>query len=324
MTLALFFVGFLFIIKGADLLVTGAGSIAARFDIPAIVVGLTIVSFGTSMPELSVSVLASLDGYTDLAIGNVLGSNIANILLVLGVAAMIAPLPVRSSTLLSEIPFSLTAALLVGFLANASLFSATAELTISRLDGVFLLLFLVLFIAYIFKITKDGQGAGFGKEALTDRTARTVGLPRSIAYVLLGVVGLYLGGDWIVVGALDIASRLGFSESLIALTIVALGTSLPELVTSAVAAYRGNPDVAVGNVVGSNIFNLLWVLGVSAVITELPFDHISNTDIVMVVFSSTMLIFSLAVGRKGVIDRWKGIGFVLIYIAYFAYLIQRG
>ena len=322
MTLVLFFVGFVFIIKGADFLVSGASAIAAHFKIPHIIVGLTIVSFGTSMPELSVSILASIDGHADLAIGNILGSNIANILMVLGVTAIIAPLPVKSSTVVSEIPFTLTAALLVGFLANAALFSAaTTELTLSRIDGVFLLFFLALFMGYIFKVSKNSFDTEYSED---NQTPPPSSLIRPTAYVFLGMVGLYLGGEWIVNGALEIVARMGFSESLVALTIISIGTSLPELLTSAVAAYKKNTDIAIGNVVGSNIFNLLWVLGASSVITELPFDHISNIDIVMVIFSSSLLLLALEVGRKSVIDRWKGIVFILVYIAYLAYLVHRG
>jgi len=322
LTFVFFIAGFVLILKGADLLVSGASSIAARYKIPELVVGLTIVSFGTSMPELSVSILASLEGHTDLAIGNILGSNIANILLVLGVTAIIAPLPVKSTTVLSEIPFSLTAALLVGFLANAALFSPpTTALSLSRLDGVFLLFFLALFMGYIVKMTQSGYEAA-GAEA--SQTPPSESLIRPIVYVLLGMTGLYLGGEWVVYGAIGIASKMGLSESLVALTIVAIGTSLPELLTSAVAAYKKSTDIAIGNVVGSNIFNLLWVLGASAVVTELPFDHISNTDLVMVIFSSALLLLALEIGRKSVIDRWKGVGFVCIYFSYLVYLVQRG
>ena len=319
----LFIAGFILIVKSAEYLVTGASAIAARFGIPDLIVGLTIVSLGTSMPELSISLLASIGNHADLAIGNILGSNIANVLLVLGVAAIIAPLPVKSPTVLSEIPFSLTAALLVGFLANAALFSPTHELSLSRLDGVFLLFFLGLFMGYIFKITKNGYHAEKQGESDSSK-APDLSVRRSATYVAGGAVGLYVGGEWVVEGALFLADKMGFSESFVALTIVAIGTSLPELLTSAVAAYRRNTDIAVGNVVGSNIFNLLWVLGCSAVIKDLPFDHISNTDIVMVIFSSALLLLALEVGRKSVIDRWKGIVFIAVYGAYLINLIQRG
>jgi cation:H+ antiporter len=212
--------------------------------------------------------------------------------------------------------------LLVGFLANAALFSpATTQLSLNRLDGIFLLFFLALFMGYVVKVTKSGYEK---TSAETNQAPPPKSLIRPIVYVVLGMMGLYLGGEWVVYGAIGIASYMGLSESLVALTIVAIGTSLPELLTSAVAAYKKNTDIAIGNVVGSNIFNLLWVLGASAVITELPFDHISNTDVVMVIFSSALLLLALEIGRKSVIDRWKGGGFVLIYVTYLVYLVQRG
>lgn len=318
MTYVLFAIGFVVLIKGADLLVSGASDIALRYKIPEMVVGLTIVSFGTSMPELVVSVAANIDGHADLAIANVLGSNIANVLLILGVAAVIRALPVNDATVLSEIPFSLTAALLVGFLANAALFSTSVELTISRLDGAVLLFFFALFLAYVFKIAKD-----------TPPSQSTVAAPirkiqHALLLVLLGVVGLYLGGQWVVAGAIKIASSMGLSETMIGLTVVAIGTSLPELVASAVAARRGNTDIAVGNVVGSNIFNLLWILGATALIADMPFDTLSNTDIVMVIFATALVILAVAIGRQRAIERWHGVVFLLVYAAYLAFAIQRG
>ncbi len=324
LTITLFLAGFVLLIKGADVLVEGASALAARYGVSELVIGLTIVSFGTSMPEVAVSVLAALDGHTDLAIGNVLGSNIANTLLVLGVAAMVAPLPVHSRTILSEIPFSLTAALLVGFLANAHLFTNRPELSITRLDGLVLLFFLGLFFAYIVKVARDGQSMPIAKGG-PERPQVVLARPwLASGYVALGTVALYLGGEWVVDGALALARTFGLSQSFIGLTVIAIGTSLPELVTSAVAAYRKSTDIAVGNVIGSNIFNLLWVLGLTAVIADLPFDQINNTDIAMVIFASTMLIVALALGQRGIVERWNGASFVLIYLAYLAYLTQRG
>lgn len=317
-TYLLFALGFVLLIKGADLLVTGAAEIALKFRISEMVIGLTIVSFGTSLPEMIVSVVANLSGHADLAVANVLGSNIANVLLILGVAAIIRALPVKDATVLSEIPFSLTAALLVGFLANAALFSTTRELTVSRLDGGILLFFFVLFMIYVYKV------AGAGDDPHETEETRSVALPRAIFLVALGVLGLYLGGRWVVDGALTVASDLGFSESMMGLTVVAIGTSLPELVASGVAAYRGKTDIAVGNVVGSNIFNLLLVLGISSVISELPFDLISNTDLMMVIFASALIIVAMAMGRKSVIRRWHGILFVLTYAGYLTFVVQRG
>ncbi|MFH1320351.1 MAG: calcium/sodium antiporter [Bacteroidota bacterium] len=318
LTYILFVAGFVILIKGADILVSGSASVAKRFNVSDLVVGLTIVSFGTSAPELIVNIIASINGSADIAIGNVFGSNIANILLILGVSALICNLPIQRNTVLSEIPFSLSAALLVGFIANASLFNEGEYLTISRYDGVILLGFFLLFMAYIFKVSKENNRKG------NNSKIKELPLGKSVVFIVFGIVGMFLGGKWVVEGGVEIARLFGLSESFIGLTIVAVGTSLPELVTSAMAAYRRNADIAIGNVVGSNIFNLLWVLGVSAVINPLPFDVLSNTDILMVVFSSALLIIVMPFGKKNVIERWNGIVFLLIYAGYIGFLVQRG
>lgn len=319
LTYLLFVVGFVLLIKSADILVVGASAIAKHFHISDMVLGLTIVSFGTSMPELVVSVVSAFNGSADLAIGNVLGSNVANILLILGISALLYPLPIRENTMLIEIPFSLTAVLLLGFLANAALFVVTPQLMLSRIDGILLLFFFLLFMAYIYRLAL--QDLSFLE---TEAPEQPFSIPKAGVYVLGGVVGLFLGGKWVVDGAVKVATTFGVSESLIGLTIVAVGTSLPELVTSAVAAHRKNTDIAIGNVVGSNIFNILWILGVSALIKPLPFDVLSNTDILMVIFASSLLLLGLAVGKKYTINRWKGMSFILVYIVYIGYLIQRG
>lgn len=319
MTYLLFIVGFVLLIKGADILVSGASSIAKTLNVSDMVIGLTIVSFGTSMPELIVSTLSTLQGNADIAIGNVLGSNVANILLILGVAAIFYPLPIKDNTMLSEIPFSLAAALLLGFLANAALLVDKPKLMLSRIDGMILLFFFFLFMLYIYRLVLQGAS-----EEDVSGAEKPLSLPQSFLFVLGGVVALFVGGKWIVDGAVKMATAFGISESLIGLTIVAVGTSLPELVTSAVAAYKKSTDIAVGNVVGSNIFNILWVLGISAMIRPLPFDVLNNTDILMVIFASSMLLLVLAVGKKYTITRWKGIMFILVYIAYLVYLVYRG
>ena len=311
----LFLIGFIALIKGADLLVSGAAAIAARLGIPSLIVGLTIVSFGTSMPELLVTMVAGIQGNSGLAVGNVLGSNIANVLLVLGVAAMIRPLRVRDSTVVSEIPFSLTAALLVGFLANAALFSDFRELTIDALDGLILLLFFALFMIYVYRVSR-GQSREEPAESPHDYA-------RSIVYVIAGIVALYFGGAWVVRGAVGIATTLGVSDALIGLTVVAVGTSTPELIASAVAAWRNHPDIAVGNVVGSNIFNLLWILGLTASFVELPFELISNSDLAIVIGSSALILLALIVGRSNTIMRWHGVVFVVLYLLYLGYVITR-
>lgn len=315
----LFVLGFVLLIKGAGVLVTGATNIAKRFGTSDMVVGLTIVSFGTSMPELIVSVLSSVQGQPELAIGNVFGSNVANLLLILGVSAIICPLPIRKATILNELPFSLIATLLVGFLANATILHNREVLYISRLDGGILLFFFVLFMVYIYHVVKTN------KEEVLPQTTEAPVMPigKSVLLILVGVLGLFLGGKWVVDGAVYMAQSLGLSESFIGLTVVAIGTSLPELVTSATAAYRRNIDIAVGNVVGSNIFNLLFILGVSALINPLPFNVMSNSDIVMMIVASTLLILVMPIGRKNTIDRQNGVTFLLVYMGYIAYLVMR-
>jgi cation:H+ antiporter len=307
--------GLLLLVKGADLLVSGAASIATRLRISPLVIGLTIVSFGTSLPETLVTMISGLRGNADLAIANLIGSNIANVLLVLGVAAIIRPLPVRDSTVVSEIPFSLTAAILVGFLANAALFTTHHELSISRLDGVILLFFFLLFMLYVYKVARETIPAETSPASLSRL--------RAVAYILVGTAGLYLGGRWTVEGAIALARLAGVDDALIGLTVIAIGTSLPELIASAVAAYRNQADMAVGNVVGSNIFNLLWILGLTACFVDMPFKVVSNSDLVMVIVSSSMIILALVSSRQNTILRSHGIAFVTFYAAYLAYVVLR-
>jgi cation:H+ antiporter len=309
--------GLAVLIKAADFLVSGASAVASRLGVPSLVIGLTVVSFGTSLPEMLVTMISGLRGNADLAIANVIGSNIANVLLVLGIAAIVRPLPVRNSTVVSEIPFSLTAALLVGFLANSALFSGLPELSINRLDGVLLLFFFCMFMLYVLKVSLENGN--------TEVTARptNMSMPRAMAYLLLGIVGLYFGGDWVVDGAVGVAQLLNVDDALIGLTIVAIGTSSPELVASAVAAYRNEADIAVGNIVGSNIFNLLWVLGLTATVVELPFEAVSNTDLVMVIASSALIILALVSSRNNTIMRLHGSVFVVLYLGYLIYVTHR-
>jgi cation:H+ antiporter len=309
-------VGLVLLIAAADLLVKGASSLAARYGVSPLMIGLTVVSFGTSMPEMLVSVTAGIQGSSDLAIANILGSNVFNILVVLGVAAMIYPLRVQSSTVVSEVPFSLSAAILLGFLANAALFTSKPELSISRVDGGILLLFFLLFMGYIFSISTNGNEDD--SQAPPSRP-----LLRSVAFIVIGVVGLFFGGELAVDGAVALARGWGVDDALIGLTIIAIGTSLPELMASAVAAYRRESDIAVGNVVGSNIFNILWILGLTASITELPFDAISNIDIIMVIAATMLILLAVVTSRSASISRTWGAIFVCVYVAYLVYVVQR-
>lgn len=316
----LFVVGFYALIKGADILVAGSASVAKKFNISDLVIGLTIVSMGTSMPELIVNIIASNSGSADIAIGNVVGSNISNILLILGIAALIYPLTIKSSTVLSEIPYSIIALLLVAFTANATFFGDDVAMQISRIDGVIFILFFALFMGYIIKLSREGRS-----DLIEETPDEMLPMPRSILYILLGILGLFLGGKWVVDGAVHVASQFGLSEKLIGLTIIAIGTSLPELVTSAVAAYKKSTDIAIANVIGSNIFNLLWVLGISAMIRPMNFDTDLNMDFLFLLIATCMIIFSLITGKtKNQLGKPTGILFLVSYVAYIVFLINRG
>ncbi len=316
----LFIIGFVLLIQGAKWLVAGSSLIARWFGISELVIGLTIVSMGTSMPELTVNMLASFKGNADIAIGNVLGSNIANVFLILGATAAIASLPVRRSTLINEIPFSLAAALLVGFLANVTIgFNGLYELEINRIEGVIILFFFLLFIVYTYDLSK--QDMQMEEAPVRDPSEKEWKAALSIAG---GVLALFLGGKWVVEGAVHLAQMIGMSQAFIGLTVIAIGTSLPELVTSVVAARRQSADIAIGNVVGSNIFNLLFILGVSASVRALPFQDLSNIDLMVVIFSSTLLIVALITTRKMHITRLHGFAFLTLYVVYLWYLVSRG
>ncbi|MBL7128569.1 MAG: calcium/sodium antiporter, partial [Ignavibacteria bacterium] len=258
-TYILFVVGFIILIKGADLLVDGSSSIARKFQVSNLVIGLTLVSFGTSAPELIINLVASFEGKQEIAIGNILGSNIANTLLILGISALIYPLAVHKSTVWKEIPYSVLAVLVLGFLVNGVIVGGESQALLSRFDGLILLVLFIVFIFYTFSIAKKHN-------ELSDVQYKELEVFQSVVYTVLGILGLGFGGPMIVNGAVKIAQNIGMSESFIGLTIIALGTSLPELATSAVAAYKRNTDIAIGNVVGSNIFNVLWILGISSVI----------------------------------------------------------
>jgi cation:H+ antiporter len=317
-TIILFFLGFIFLIKGADWLVSGASSLAFRFGVSALVVGLTIVAFGTSAPELIVSLLATMNGSTDLAIANVTGSNIANILLILGISAFIYPLTVQKSTVWKEIPFALLSMIVLLFIANDQIIDGASASMISHIDGLILLSFFAIFLYYIF-------GTAF-QDAKTNEKVIDPDFKawRVTLQIVAGIGGLVVGGKWIVDGAVFFASSFGVSESLIGLTIVAIGTSLPELATSAVAAYKKNVDIAVGNIIGSNIFNVFWILGMSAAFTPLPFNPNANIDLLVATGATILLFFALFVGQKHTIKKWQGVAFVLLYVVYLGYLVIRG
>jgi len=306
----LFLPGFYLLIKGADILVEGASSLAKRLKVSDLVIGLTIVALGTSAPELAVNISASYKGQTGIAISNVLGSNIANILLILGVSSIIRNVTVKENTVWKEIPFSLLAAIIVFLQANDVFFGAGTKNQISRNDGLEMLAFFIIFLYYIFSIAKE-------ENIFEDEIPKLqLSLGKSILYIIVGLILLPLGSDWVVNGAVRVAKFFGISEAYIGLTIVAIGTSLPEMATSIVALYKKNSDISIGNVVGSNIFNVFLILGISSVIRPLEFSTKNNVDVVMTVLASLILFFSLFLGKKHEVERSQGILFLLIYIIY--------
>ncbi len=307
--------GLILLIKGADLLVAGAVSIARHLQVSDLVIGLTVVAFGTSTPELFVNLLASFKGTTGIAVGNIIGSNIANVLLILGVCALIHPLSVTKGMVWKGIPFSLLAVIVLGIMTNDSLLDGSGTAVISRSDGLVLLSFFTIFLYYSFSVATEVPGLG------THTPAKQHRLPIALLLTATGLAGLALGGKWIVDGAAAIALQLGMSEVVVGLTIVAIGTSLPELATSAVAVRKGNVEIAVGNVVGSNIFNIFLVLGISATVKPLPFPIGGNFDIIVVTFASLLLFLFMFTGLRRFLDRWEGAIFVLIYTAYITFRV---
>lgn len=314
----LFVLGFVVMIKGADLLVDGAASIAKRFNISNLVIGLTVVSFGTSAPELVVNIIASLNGSTDIAIGNILGSNIANILLILGVSALIFPLTVHKNTVKKEIPYSFFVCLILAVLVGDIIFDGAPEGILTRIDGLVLIALFGVFVYYTYKISRENN------EGSDDVEIKEMSVLKASTLIVLGIIGLVFGGQWIVDGAVVMATSLGMSESFIGLTVIAVGTSLPELATSAVAAYKRNTDIAIGNVVGSNIFNVTWILGVSSLINPLVFNSHNMLDLGVVLFATFLLVILIFAGRMYTLTKVEGSIFILLYAGYIAFLVYEG
>lgn len=303
--------GLLLILVGANALTDGAASVAKRFNISSLVIGLTIVAFGTSAPELTVSIVSALKGSADMAIGNVVGSNIFNTLMIVGCTAAIVPIGMNKGTLSKEIPLCILASVVLFICGNDVLINGAAQNTISSSDGMLLLCFFAIFLGYTFAIARDGNSEG-------EAEIKLMPVWKSSLFILGGLI---YGGQFFVNGASGIARSLGVSESIIGLTLVAGGTSLPELATSVVAALKKNPEMAIGNVIGSNLFNIFFVLGCSATISPLNMQGITNIDLGVLIGSCVLLyLFGLFI-RKRTITRIEGIVMVLCYIAYTAYLI---
>lgn len=310
--LMLIFLGFALLIKGADFLVDGASNVAKKFNIPQIVIGLTIVAIGTSMPELVVSVTSALNGYSDMSIGNIVGSNIANLFLILGICSIINPLIFKKETRIFENPFTIFVTCLLLFLANNG-----GDLTISRNEGMILLGFCVLFIIYNIVMSKKGNKFD-GEEETKDKDISVV---KSIVYIIIGIIGLKFGGDLVVNNAEVISKAVGISEKLISLTIVAFSTSLPELITSMVATKKGEVDMAIGNIIGSQVFNILLIIGVSSVLTPINYSIEYNRYILLLVIGTVLFALYPYIGEKNKMTRSNGIIFVIIYAMYMASLV---
>lgn len=317
----LLILGFVLLIKGADFFVDGSSSVAKLLKVPSIVIGLTVVAFGTSMPELSVSVTAAIRGNNDLAVSNVLGSNIFNLLVVLGCCALVNPVQAKWSLLKKEFPFSIFITVIL-LLLNAD-FSISKVLegsevfVLGRMGG---LLLLVLFVVFVSATVRTAMISRYERME-GEEEYRVLSPVRSAVYIAGGLAAIVLGGDLVVDSASAIAESFGLSQTFIGLTIVALGTSLPELVTSMVAAGKGENDLAVGNVVGSNIFNILLILGVSSVITPITLDVTAVYDTVILIASS-ILVYVAAISKRE-IRKSEGTLFLLAYLAFFVYVLIR-
>ncbi len=315
MTLLTLFAGFFLLLAGASWLVDGAASIAKRFGISHLAIGLTVVAFGTSAPELAVNLVASVKGNTDIALGNIIGSNIANVLLILGCAALVRPLIVQERTVRFEIPLSILASAILLPLGAPFLslpLDGFLPAAIGRLDGLILVALFLIFLRYIFRTARIG--------ADEDEPLKEYPLPTAVFLTICGIGALPLGGELLVRSAVQIALHAGISERVIGISLVAVGTSLPELATSLVAAYKKNADIAVGNIVGSNIFNVFWVLGISCLIRPIPLSAGSFVDIGTATATSLLLFLLVFRPTDRIISRRDGIVFLGAYLAYLIFI----
>ena len=318
-------IGFVLLIKGADYFVDGSSSVAKLLRVPTIVIGLTVVAFGTSMPEASVSITAALAGKNDLAVSNVIGSNIFNLLVVLGASACVRPLQAKWSVLKKEFPFSIliTVVLLIAIVGvnMGSVVDSGAVFVLGRAGGLVLFALFVIFLVSTVRDAMKSRNDAAVNEELANEEYEIFSKSKSAVYIAVGMCGIIFGGDLVVDSASKIAEQFGMSQTFIGLTVVALGTSLPELVTSMVAARKGENDLALGNVVGSNIFNILLILGTSAAIKPITVNVLAVYDTVILIVAS-LIVYVSAVSRKG-ISRKEGILFLAVYLGYFVYILLR-
>lgn len=315
--LGLLLLGLLLLIKGADWLVDGASALARKFNVSELAIGLTVVAFGTSAPELVVNTFAASNNLPDIVFGNIIGSNVFNLLAILGIAGIISPLAVQSSTVWKEIPLSLFAALLFWLLVSDQLLFNAGANVLGRADALILLVFFVGFLWYVKKQLKLDQEA-----SLVEKEEKTP--LKTYLSILGGLAALVAGGQLVVSNAVDLATRLGVSEKVIGLTIIAAGTSLPELATSVMAAFKKNIDIAVGNIIGSNIFNLLLILSASAFVRPIQYNSQFNLDMVVLVLGTSFLFIAMFTGKRHRLDRWEAALMLLSFVMYTVYIIQKG
>lgn len=319
---AIFFIlfGFVLLVKGADYFVDGAAGIAKKLGIPSIIIGLTVVAFGTSAPELAVSISAAVHGSNDIAVGNVVGSNLFNLLVVLGFSAIMKPIVVDKGVLKRDYPLSLVAVILLGVLCLDGVTRTNNEyIDISRWEGLILLAF---FTYFMYLTIREGLKARKEKGSIEEKEEEIMPIWKSLLFSVLGLAGIIIGGELTVGGAKSLATELGMSQALIGLTIVAIGTSLPELVTSVVAAKKGENDIALGNVLGSNIFNIFLILGLSSAILPMQIDVSYIYDILILLAVSAIVFLPILIRKK--VGRGFGFACVICYVAYMAYICIRG
>ena len=316
----LFVIGIFLLLKGAGVLVDGSAALAKKIGVPTLAIGLTVVAFGTSLPELIVNLTASFKENGDIAFGNIVGSNIANVLLILGITAIIKSLKIQHSTVWKEIPFSLLAVIVLFIFTNISFLDNLNFTYIYRFEGLVLILFFVIFLYYIFELSRRD------KSLISDeiKTEESIGLLKSIGLITIGFIALYFGGKFTVDGAIKIARIVGMSEYFISLTIISIGTSLPELITSIQATLKNKIDIAVGNIIGSNIFNIFWVIGISSVIRPIKIPNSVNFDLIFLLFLTLLFFIFMFIGKKHQLKRWQGAIFFIMYLFYLGFLYYRG
>jgi len=309
-------VGLALLIKGADWLVNGASALAKKYNVSDLVIGLTVVAFGTSAPELVVNVFASAQNHQDIVFGNIIGSNLFNLFAILGISGIIFPLTVQNNTVKKEIPISFLAIIAIFILANDHLFYNSTNV-MSRSDGIILFIFFCFFLFYIYKQIKN-------KSDITDTQVKQLSVLKITLLIIFGLGGLVVGGKLVINSAVDIAKALGVSKKIIGLTIVAAGTSLPELATSVVATVKKNCDIAVGNIIGSNIFNIFLILSVSSLVRPIKYDISFNNDLYVLAGGTLFLFIAMFTGKRKTLDRWEAMILLIAYIIYILLIIYKG